>query len=234
MKRSISFGCLASVVAVAGLSAIPAHAGYDENVGVATGSRDVNMGGMSARGSSGTMMRGGTVMRTGTISMVTVQGRLVRDADDKNFEIRDARGRVHRIETSRLVSAEAWNKLQEGDTVRVYGEWTGDMVRAANLRYLGKGYVSTGRTVYYERYRYRLGDRTSLTGTLVTDADDDEFRIRSSNGRVYMIRTRTISDSQGLNKLVKGDAVRVYGYWFVADETPQLEATSVAVLRHSM
>lgn len=197
---------------IAGASqATPALAGYDDTGREAMETRDVNIGGQ---------------MR----SMMTVTGVLVRDADDKNFQLRDTRGRVMRVETSRTSMAEASNKLVAGDSVRVYGEWRDNMLYATNLRFLGRNRVTTGTRVFYDRYYYVVGSRNTLTGTLVTDADDDEFEMRAADGRVYMIRTRLIPDSFGANKLQEGDRVRVHGSWFVADERPQLEASNLVVL----
>lgn len=77
-----------------------------------------------------------------------------------------------------------------------------------------------------------IGSPLTVAGTLITDADDDEFEIRAANGRTYMIRTRLIPDAYGLNKLVRGNAVRVNGSWIATDDgQPILEANNVVVLR---
>src|SRR5687768_5570359 len=76
----------------------------------------------------------GTYVTTRTTGYITLVGTLTEDADDKNFDLRDAWGRTYNVETSRLVQAEAANKLQKGDMVRVYGEWRDNMLYATNIR----------------------------------------------------------------------------------------------------
>ena len=72
----------------------------------------------------------------------------------------------------------------------------------------------------------------SISGTLVTNADDDEFELRADNGVTYMIRTRSVAESLQSNKLQQGQRVRIYGYWIAeADgDQPQLEAINLRVL----
>lgn len=164
-------------------------------------------------------------------AMVTVTGRLNDDADDKNFVMRDAVGRDIPVNTTRYVFAEGANKLVEGDVVRVHGEWIGDTLYARNLRYIGKRYIAAGTRVRAVGYPVVVGAKRKLTGTLITDADDDEFEIQDSRGRVCMIRTRTIPDAYGGNKLVKGQRVRVYGRWAVGEDgRAYLEASNFRVL----
>lgn len=251
---------LAFSLAAAALSANVAHAGYDADSGMAMGSRSSNMG-SSNMGSSKMGMRRTTTRTTTTRTtyynptmrynttrynrnivtqtmingktMLTVNGMLMEDADDKNFRLVDAVGRIYDVETSNFVNAEAANKLQKGDKVRIYGEFRDNKLFASNLRTMGMAdeVMITGKRVYYAPYYYTIGANQSVTGTLVEDADDNEFEVRDSMGRVYMIRTRTIADSYGLNKLQEGQRVRVYGYWFVSDSKPQIEASNVTVLR---
>lgn len=207
--------------------AAPAHAGYDEPTGRASGSYSSNRSMSSGRGMYGSYNQGRTSVTTMPSSgWVTVQGVLIEDADDKNFAIRDAWGRTFDIETSRYTGAEATNKFQSGQRVRVYGSLEDGKVYATNVR-LVTG-VAQGTRVLYRNVYYTIGQLNTITGTLVTDADDDEFEIRADNGQVFMVRTRSIPDSYGANKLQEGQRVRVHGYWIAEADgvQPQLEALS--------
>ena len=258
MKTDINI--LAFGLAAAALCANVAHAGYDADSGMAMGSSSSNRSSNMSSSNIGT--RRTTTTRTTTTrttyynptarynttrynrnivtqtmingkTMLAVNGMLMEDADDKNFRLVDAVGRIYDVETSNFVNAEAANKLQKGDKVRVYGEFRDNKLFASNLRTMGTSdeVTITGKRVYYAPYYYTIGANQSVTGTLVEDADDNEFEVRAANGRVTMVRTRNIPDSVGLNKLQEGQRVRVYGYWFVSDNKPQLEASNVTVLR---
>src|SRR5690606_14957664 len=106
-----------------------------------------------------------------------------------------------------FVGAEASNKLLTGQRVRVYGSMEDGKLYATNLRTITG--VATGTRVRYQNYYYTVGEMNTVSGTLVTDADDDEFEIRADNGRTYMVRTRSIPDAYGANKLQEGQRVRV-------------------------
>lgn len=175
----------------------------------------------------------GRRVRVSGMTLMTVTGMLTRDADDKNFDIRDAYGRNYSINVSNYRGAQAANKLQKGQMVRVSGEFRNDTLYARNLRLMSSSAISSasGTRVYYAPYRYVLGARHIAVGRLITDADDDEFEIRSRRGRTYRVRTRNIPDRYGLNRLRKGQRVRVYGRWIRGDRQPQLEASRVVVLR---
>lgn len=206
-----------------------AHAGYDEDSTRATNSYSRNTA--SGRAMNNTMVYG-TYITSSTMGNITLVGTLTGDADDKNFYVKDSWGRTYHVETSRFVQAEAANKLQKGDMVRVYGEWRDNMLQALNIRTISSNAVALGQRVRYGSRYYTMGRMNTLTGTLITDADDDEFEIRAANGVVYMIRTPAIPDSAGANKLQKGQRVRVYGYWIgeAGGNEPQLEAINYRVL----
>lgn len=244
-------GVLALTVVVPMLGSA-AHAGYDSDSGMAMGSRSSNSGsnmGMTSRTTTRTTVRYSPTVRYRTtrytrnvttttmvngMTMVTTTGRLVSDANNKSFEIVDTLGRTYTVSTIEFGGAEMANKLQEGQVVRVNGQFRDGTLYARNLRVLsmaGTTYAATGSRVYYAPYYYTVGANQVVSGTLVEDADDNEFEVRDSMGRVYMIRTRNIADSYGLNKLQEGQRVRVYGYWFVGDNKPQIEASNVTVLR---
>lgn len=233
--------------------ATAAHAGYDVDNGHATGSYSSNarhhrmmskhmmrkrmmskrVMTSSSRAVTGTYVRTVVITSKTTMStiadgtMVAVSGTLTKDADDKNFTIQDAWGNSYAVETSNTTNAEATNKLVKGQTVRVYGVWREGKLYATNVRDLGTG-VALGTRVKYKSTTYMVGESITLAGTLVMDADDDEFQIRDRNGVTTMVRTRLIPDSYGANKLQKGDMVRVSGYWIAeADgKQPQIEVTS--------
>lgn len=234
-RRVLQIGSLPVLLGAVLTIPTPAHAGYDEATGMATNSYSRNTASrnttMSRRTMSNTMVYG-TYITTSTMGNITLVGTLTGDADDKNFTLRDSWGRTYNVETSRFVQAEAANKLQKGDMVRVYGEWSDNMLRAANIRTISSNAVALGTRVRYGSRYYTMGRMNTLTGTLITDADDDEFEIRAANGVVYMIRTPAIPDSAGANKLQKGQRVRVYGYWIgeAGGGEPQLEALSYRVL----
>jgi uncharacterized protein YdeI (BOF family) len=221
MKVVKALGAMLAFAAITLPLATPARAGYDETNERATDSRSSNR----------TRVR--SSVRTTVIPVsgwTTVEGTLIEDADDKNFAVRDVWGRTINIETSRYAGAEATNKLQKGQRVRVYGEMEDGKLYATNLRVMTG--MMTGTRIFYRNVYYKLGERNTIFGTLVSDADDDEFEIRTANGQQYMVRTRTIPDAYGLNKLQEGQRVQVYGYWIAEADgvQPQIEATNVRVI----
>ncbi len=160
---------------------------------------------------------------------VTLVGTLTRDANNKAFTMRSASGKIYKVNTEDFANAEVADKLKDGDRVRVHGRWKNNVLYAKNLRVIISGAPELGRRVTYKSRSYMMGQMNTLQGYLVSDADDDEFEIRANNGVVYMIRTRTIPDSYGLNKLQKGQRVSVHGFWIPNADggQPQLEAKSV-------
>lgn len=220
------------------LPLMPAQAGYDVDRSQATGSYNSNVRVTgSGRPVYGTYARSVVITRRTSAGMIapgstlTVTGTLVEDADDKNFAIRDAWGQIWNIQTSRVLNAEATNKLQAGQTVRVYGTWTNGKVMATNVRDLGSG-VAFGTRVQFNNRYYVIGQTTTLEGVLVSDADDDEFEVRDRSGVTTMVRTRLLPDALGANKLQEGQRVRVNGYW-IADADgvqPQLEAMNLRIM----
>jgi len=234
MNTIKTWSTLLAAAAVALPLAIPAHAGYDEDGSRASGSYSSNR----RTKSTGATAMYGTYTKTRVVTKttmpangwITVEGVLTEDADDKNFAIKDAWGRTFNIETSRTSDAEASNKLQEGQRVRVYGSWEDEKLSATNLRVVTG--VASGTRVRYKSVYYTMGQMNTITGTLVTDADDDEFELRAENGQTYMIRTNSVAESLESNKLQEGQRVRVYGYWIAeADgDQPQLEAINLRVL----
>jgi uncharacterized protein YdeI (BOF family) len=240
----LSFTLLAASAGV--LPILPAHAGYDAATGRATGSYDSNtrgttrvtrtdttrrmVNGQPVYGSYSRSVRT-TVDTLATGSTLTVTGTLIEDADDKNFAIRDAWGQTWNVQTSRVVNAEATNKLVKGQSVRVYGTWQEGKIEATNVRDLGTGVAFGTRVQYGTRY-YVIGEMTTLQGVLVSDADDDEFEIRDRNGVITMVRTHLIPDALGANKLQKGQIVRVSGYWIAEADgvQPQIEAMNLRLM----
>jgi uncharacterized protein YdeI (BOF family) len=239
-KKLVAASGTFAMAASIGLSATAALAGYDVDNSRAAGSYSTN-----ARYGSRVHLRrssapvSGTYARTVIVTrrtdyallnpdaLVTVSGTLTEDADDKNFSIRDAWGNTYAVETSNVANADATNKLVKGQIVRVHGVWRDGKLYATNVRDLGTG-VALGTRVQYNSRFYTIGETVTLSGVLVSDADDDEFEIRDRNGVTTMVRTRLIPDAYGANKLQKGNLVRVTGYWIAeADgKQPQLEATS--------
>ena len=240
MNALKTLSTLFAAAAIAAPLAMPAQAGYDESNARATGSYGANRRtttSTTAKTSGSTAMYGTyTTTRVVTSTTmpaagwITVQGVLIEDADDKNFAIRDAWGHTFNIETSRFSGAEASNKLQKGQRVRVYGSKEDEKLFATNLREVTG--VAGGTRVLYKSVYYTLGQMNSISGTLVTNADDDEFELRADNGVTYMIRTRSVAESLQSNKLQQGQRVRIYGYWIAeADgDQPQLEAINLRVL----
>lgn len=233
MNTIKTLSTLLAAAAVALPLAVPAHAGYDEGNARATGSYSSNRrtsGNASAMYGSYTTTRVVTTTTMPATGWISVEGVLIEDADDKNFAIRDAWGRTFNVETSRFSGADASNKLQKGQRVRVYGSWEDEKLFATNLRTVTG--VASGTRVRYKSVYYTVGQMNTITGTLVTDADDDEFEMRADNGQTYMIRTNSVAESLRSNKLEEGQRVRVYGYWIAeADgEQPQLEAINLRVL----
>lgn len=234
MNTAKIFSTILAAAAVALPLAVPAHAGYDEDNSRATGSYSSNRRTASSNASamygSYTTTRVVTTTTMPATGWISVEGVLTEDADDKNFAIRDAWGRTFNVETSRFSGADASNKLQKGQRVRVYGSWEDEKLFATNLREVTG--VASGTRIRYKSVYYTVGQLNSISGTLVTDADDDEFELRATNGQTYMIRTRSVAESLKANKLQEGQRVRVYGYWIAeADgEQPQLEAINLRVM----
>lgn len=164
-------------------------------------------------------------------NFITVVGVLQRDANNKTFTMRARSGVIYKVDYRDFSNAEAADKLQDGDRVRVHGRYKNKVLYAKNLRVITSGAPELGHRVLYNSRSYMRGRMTTLQGILTTDADDDEFQMRANNGVVYMILTRTIPDSYGLNKLQKGQRVRVNGYWITNADggQPQLEAKNVRV-----
>lgn len=230
MNTIKTMSTLLATAAIALPLAVPVHAGYDEDNRRATGSYSTNRrmsGNASAMYGTYTSTRVVTSTTMPVAGWITVEGVLIEDADDKNFAIRDAWGRVFNIETSRFSGAEASNKLQKGQRVRAYGSFEDGKLFATNLRTVTG--MASGTRVRYRSVYYTLGQMNSITGTLVTDADDDEFELRADNGQTYMIRTRSVAESLQANKLQEGQRVRVYGYWIAEADgvQPQLEAVNL-------
>jgi uncharacterized protein YdeI (BOF family) len=165
-------------------------------------------------------------------AMVTVTGRLTRDADDKTFFMKDSRGNPYKVDTTLFPRAESANKLLEGNTVRVHGSMMNGILYATNLRFLGSSYVKKGTRIATTNYRAGAGRKATLVGTLLNDADDDAFEIRDNRGRMHKIFTRMIPDWRGANKLQKGHFVRVHGRWAADDNGwAYLEASNIRILR---
>jgi hypothetical protein len=167
-------------------------------------------------------------------AMITVTGRLTEDADDPDFYIRDAVGTPYKVDTRRSPVATTSYRLRAGDIVRVHGNLMNGIIYAGNVRYLGREFSSQKRRVVSSGYRTRSGAKATLVGTLINDADNNAFKIIDRRGRGHKVFTPHIPYAYGVNKLEKGQSVRVHGHWAVGEDGwPYLEATNVRLLRNA-
>ena len=169
-------------------------------------------------------------------AMVTVTGRLTEDADDPDFYMRDAVGTPYKVDTRRSAVATTSYRLRAGDVVRVHGNLMNGIIYAGNVRYLGREFSSQiqGRRVVSSGYRTRTGAKATLVGTLINDADNNAFKMVDRRGRAHKVFSPQIPYAYGVNKLEKGQSVRVHGRWATdAEGWPYLEATNVRLLRNT-
>ena len=166
--------------------------------------------------------------------MVTVTGRLTEDADDPDFYMRDAVGTPYKVDTRRSAVATTSYRLRAGDVVRVHGNLMNGIIYAGNVRYLGRNYASQGQRLSSSGYHTRTGAKATLVGTLVNDAYNNAFKIVDRRGRAHKIFSPQIPYAFGVNKLERGQSVRVYGRWAVGEDGwPYLEASNVRLLRNT-
>lgn len=175
----------------------------------------------------------GLTLAPAQAAMVTATGRLTEDADDPDFFMRDAVGTPYKVDTRRSAVATTSYRLRAGHVVRVYGNLMNGIIYAGNVRYLGRDFVQ-GRRVASSAYRPRLGAKATLVGTLVDDADNNAFKIVDRGGCGHKVFSPQIPYVYGVNKLEKGQLVRVHGRWAVGEDGwPYLEATNVRLLRNT-
>ncbi|MGK7899901.1 MAG: hypothetical protein AB4352_00545 [Hormoscilla sp.] len=127
----------------------------------------------------------------------TISGQVIRMVDNDEFLLRTSNGRV--LVDADLPDNQSFN-LRRGERVNVVGEFDdGDFDASAVTRPDGSPIVPTTDAP---------GTATTISGRVIRMVDNDEFLLRTRNGRVRV--DADLPDNQSLN-LRRGERVNVVG-----------------------